>query len=142
MRVVFLLDPGPLEKPNLVWAAENGVVSTLLRFDDPGRLPELYDPALRFDRHHVSKAGAAIYTREIARRILASGEPAAAAEPLGSSVIFTEGRFFLFFVAVFAALLGAASRAARRKCCCSPRASCSTARGTGASSALIVVLDD
>ena len=70
MRVVFLLDAQPERKPNLVWAAENDVVSTLLRFDDPERYPELYDPALRFDRHHLSKEGARLYTAEVARRIL------------------------------------------------------------------------
>jgi hypothetical protein len=70
VRAVFLVDPRPEEKPNLVWAADHGVVSTLLRFDDPQRYPQLYDPALRFDRHHVSKAGARIYTAEVARHIL------------------------------------------------------------------------
>ncbi|HVR29134.1 MAG TPA: hypothetical protein VMS86_06310 [Thermoanaerobaculia bacterium] len=71
VRVVFLLDARPEETPNLVWAGENGVIGSLLRFDDPERYPDLYDPALRFDRHHVSKAGAKLYTAEVARRILA-----------------------------------------------------------------------
>jgi hypothetical protein len=70
VEVVFLIDPRPEETPNLVWAADQGVVRTLLRFDDPRRYPELYDPALRFDRHHVSKAGARLYTAEVARRIV------------------------------------------------------------------------
>ena len=70
VRVVFLLDARPEETPNLVWAAENGVVETLLRFDDPLRYAELYDPALRFDRHHVNRAGAGLYTAEVARRLV------------------------------------------------------------------------
>jgi hypothetical protein len=70
VRVVFLVDARPEETPNLVWAAENDVVETLLRFDDPERYAQLYDPALRFDRHHVNKEGARIYTAEVARRIL------------------------------------------------------------------------
>jgi hypothetical protein len=70
VRTVFLLDARPEQTPNLVWAAENDVVSTLLRFDDPHRYPELYDPALRFDRHHLTREGARIYTTEVARRIL------------------------------------------------------------------------
>jgi hypothetical protein len=76
VRAVFLIDARPEETPNLVWAAENGVVSTLLRFDDPRRYPQLYDPALRFDRHHVSKAGARIYSAEVARRIFETRPPA------------------------------------------------------------------
>ena len=70
VRVVFLIDARPQPTPNLVWAAERGIVETLLRFDDPERYPVLYDPALRFDRHHVNRAGARVYSAEVARRIL------------------------------------------------------------------------
>jgi hypothetical protein len=52
------------------------VVSTLLRFDHPHRYPQLYDPALRFDRHHLTREGARIYTTEVARRILEPDPPA------------------------------------------------------------------
>jgi hypothetical protein len=75
VRTVFLLDARPEQTPNLVWAAENDVISTLLRFDDPHRYPELYEPALRFDRHHLTREGARIYTTEVARRILGPAPP-------------------------------------------------------------------
>jgi len=53
-----------------------------LSFDDPSRYPELFDPDLRFDSSHLSRAGASVYTRLLADAmvpVLAAQEEAAGA---------------------------------------------------------------
>ena len=93
VRVVFLLDPGPIEKPNLVWAAENGVVSTLLRFDDPAALPRALRPRAALRPPPREQGGRRdLHPRDRAAHLLGSPKR-------GGSVIFTEPRFLLFFVA-------------------------------------------
>ena len=68
-RVVWLVSPGPRRRPNLIAAAEKGIVETVLRFDDQARYPEFYEAAGRFDRHHLNREMAARMTRMVAERI-------------------------------------------------------------------------
>jgi hypothetical protein len=44
----------------------------LLKFDDPGRYPELYLPEHRHDSEHLNDAGAQIFSRELAEAYLAA----------------------------------------------------------------------
>jgi hypothetical protein len=39
---------------------------TVLRFDDPNAYPDLYDPAHRYDPHHLDRVGAQNFTRHLA----------------------------------------------------------------------------
>jgi hypothetical protein len=41
---------------------------TVLRFDDPEAYPELYDPARRYDVHHLDPIGAKSFTRRLAEQ--------------------------------------------------------------------------
>jgi len=70
VRVVFLIDSRINTRHDLVHAFEIGAVDTLLRFDDPDRFPELYDPENRFDIHHLNEETTKLYTRFVAERIL------------------------------------------------------------------------
>jgi len=42
----------------------------ILRFDDPNRYPDLYDPAHRYDPHHLDATGAQAFTRHLAEQFL------------------------------------------------------------------------
>ena len=75
VRVVFLIDSRFAPRHDLVHAFEIGAVDTLLRFDDPDRFPELYDPENRFDIHHLNERTAELYTRLVAHSILELEEP-------------------------------------------------------------------
>jgi hypothetical protein len=41
---------------------------TVLRFDDPSAYPDLYDPANRYDPHHLDVIGAQNFTRRLAEQ--------------------------------------------------------------------------
>ena len=41
---------------------------TVLRFDDPNAYPDLYDPANRYDPHHLDLVGAQRFTRHLAEQ--------------------------------------------------------------------------
>lgn len=43
----------------------------VLAFDDPAKYPQLYDPAHRYDAHHLDPAGAKEFTRLLAERFAA-----------------------------------------------------------------------
>ena len=70
VEVLFVIDARVNRRPTLVHAFESGVIERLLRFDDPSAFPELYDPANRFDIHHLDRDHAREYTRRIAARLL------------------------------------------------------------------------
>ncbi len=53
-------------------AVELGV--PVLRFNDPDRYPDLYDPDLRFDSGHLSDEGARLFSRLLAQRYLETRE--------------------------------------------------------------------
>lgn len=69
-RVVWIVSPAPRRTPNLVAAAEKGLVHNLLRFDDPSRYPEFYATEGRFDRFHLNEAMAARFTELVAEAVL------------------------------------------------------------------------
>lgn len=68
-QVVWLVSPGPRRRPNLIAAAEQGLVETVLRFDDPARYPEFYALSGRFDRHHLSEEMATRFTTLVAEAV-------------------------------------------------------------------------
>lgn len=71
IRVAFLTSPdvrqmGYLEQAGLA----AGLIPGLLDLDDPEQYPALFLAKYRFDRDHLDEAGAAIYTRILARQFL------------------------------------------------------------------------
>jgi hypothetical protein len=70
-RAVFMAQPGLYLNSDLVQAARAGAVDTLLRFDEPARFPDLYEPAARFDANHLNALGAERFTRHLAEAYLA-----------------------------------------------------------------------
>lgn len=70
VELVFVLSPRPDRHPNLVHAAETGVVEHLIRFDDPDRHPAFYARSGRYDRHHLNDEQALRMTRMLARAVL------------------------------------------------------------------------
>lgn len=69
-RIVFVTQPGLYYQEDLIRAAAAGEVTTLLRFDQPAALPELYDPAQRWDPNHLNHLGAALFTELLAAQFL------------------------------------------------------------------------
>jgi len=74
VSILHVVGPDIRPNQNLLWAAEHGIVRHLVRFDDPGRYPELFDVDNRFDLYHLDAATSATYTRELAERFLRLAE--------------------------------------------------------------------
>ncbi|HVS64978.1 MAG TPA: hypothetical protein VMT85_15910 [Thermoanaerobaculia bacterium] len=70
VELVFVLSPRPERRPNLVHAAEAGIIDRLARFDDPDRYPEFYALDGRYDRHHLDEEAAKEMTRRLALALL------------------------------------------------------------------------
>lgn len=68
--VVFVTQPGLYYQEDLISAAAAGQVTTLFRLDQPDGLPELYDPAHRWDPNHLNHLGAALFTELLAVQFL------------------------------------------------------------------------
>jgi len=66
-RLVLLTQPGLFLEDDLIKAADSGRVATLLRYDDPDAVPELYAPEARFDSNHLNGVGALAFTGLLAR---------------------------------------------------------------------------
>lgn len=81
VELVFVLSPNPVRHPNLIHAAEIGVVERLIRFDDPDAYADFYSLASRFDRHHLNGTAARRMTRMLAERMLDQSAPSAALGP-------------------------------------------------------------
>ena len=63
--------------PNLRWATpefqllrREGVIDNLIALNDPVKFPELYQVEHYFDRGHLNRSGAELFTRELARCFL------------------------------------------------------------------------
>lgn len=61
--------------PNVRWGTpvlhrlgEEGVIANFIALNDPQSLPELYEPDHYFDRGHLNRRGAEIFSAELARR--------------------------------------------------------------------------
>ena len=67
-RVIWIVAPTVMDPPDLrdsrIRESEN-----LLRFDDPGRYPELYAVENRTDENHLNLRGARLFTRLLAQRL-------------------------------------------------------------------------
>ncbi|HVS16484.1 MAG TPA: hypothetical protein VMV46_21420 [Thermoanaerobaculia bacterium] len=70
VELAFVLSPRPERRPNLVHAAEAGIIGRLVRFDDPARYPDFYALAGRYDRHHLDEQAARRMTRLLALELL------------------------------------------------------------------------
>lgn len=63
---VFVMQPAMYHNEELVNAQRSGAVEHLLRYDDPGRFPALYDLDNRWDNWHLNSDGAHAFTRLLA----------------------------------------------------------------------------
>lgn len=54
--------------PVLHRLARDGVISNFIALNDPEELPELYEPDHYFDRGHLNRRGAELFSAELARR--------------------------------------------------------------------------
>jgi hypothetical protein len=69
---VFVVSPVTESRCGVVEAARQGVIPTLLAFNDPDRYPELYRVENRYDNGHLNRRGAEIYTRMVATGLVDS----------------------------------------------------------------------
>ena len=81
VELVFVLSPRPERRPNLVHAAEAGIIERLIRFDDPERYPQFYELSGRYDRHHLDEDQAREMTRRVALELLGERRGLAAMQP-------------------------------------------------------------
>ncbi|MDQ6764728.1 MAG: hypothetical protein M3Z22_01295, partial [Verrucomicrobiota bacterium] len=63
---VFLVAPTVEQAPLLFREHPEPPPGAVLRFNDARRYPQFYDPAVRFDEGHLSRAGAEQFTKELA----------------------------------------------------------------------------
>jgi hypothetical protein len=68
---IYVLPPQFNRKPELECLQEEGVVPTLLNFNDPVRFPTLFRDELHWDSDHFNRAGAEEWTRLLARQFAA-----------------------------------------------------------------------
>jgi|GEM_PF-1136283 len=62
VRLVFLIGPSTNLRSEWLGLVGTDGFPELLRFNDPGRFPELYEPPHMFDPRHLNEQGAAIYS--------------------------------------------------------------------------------
>lgn len=70
IRVLHVVDARLMPKSSVVAAHQAGRIRELIRFDDPRRFDEFYDPAQRYDRHHLAKGPAREFSRQVARHLI------------------------------------------------------------------------
>ncbi len=68
-KLIWLISPSPRRRPNIIAAHQQGVVKTLLRFDDPKKYPDFYQANGRYDRHHLNSEMAKRITRLVAAEL-------------------------------------------------------------------------
>jgi lysophospholipase L1-like esterase len=76
--LIFVISPQLNQRPNLIWAAENGAIDHLLSYNDPIRYQDLYDLEHRWDNGHLNGEGARIFSRYLAADIDSIDEAARA----------------------------------------------------------------
>jgi hypothetical protein len=60
------VQPIVLRPPTVTTPVLSTLDAPVVRFDDPRRYPELYDPAVRYDQNHLNEQGARAFTRLLA----------------------------------------------------------------------------
>lgn len=68
---IFVAQPAMYHQEDLIAAARLGHIDHLLRYDEPLRFPDLYDPDHRYDETHLNDEGARLFTELLATEFVA-----------------------------------------------------------------------
>lgn len=66
---IYAIPPQPWAAPELLAIGREPGVAPVIALNSPGRYPELFDPANRWDGAHVNRAGAALLSERLAEAV-------------------------------------------------------------------------